>query len=250
MRIDTSAAPADFADDTALAVAAVRSAADLVTASDLPRGRLKDDGDWVTDVDLECEEEIRRRLAPSGYPVLGEEFGGELSPSSPTWVVDPVDGTWNFATGSPLVAVLVARVPPGQTTADLAVLSLPKLGREFVAWSGHGAFAGTRRLQIHPTPLVTVCVNPHLAATTPMWARPRILGSAGVELSLVASNVHSAVHYGGVVRLWDVAAGSLLVTEAGGLTVTDARAPSGDATRFAAGLPLLVRDLYPQPLTG
>lgn len=68
---------------------------------------MKAAGQFATDVDLAIEQYLRRRLIhETGIPVLGEEYGGDCGKL--TWVVDPIDGTANFAAGNPMSCILIS----------------------------------------------------------------------------------------------------------------------------------------------
>jgi histidinol-phosphatase len=116
--------------------------ADLADALTLPafRGRLegigletKDDGTWVTEVDVEVERTLRtaiRRRFPS-HAVLGEEDGLDGPEDAPRWILDPIDGTTNFVKGNPIYGTLIALQHDGLEVA--AVISAPALGSR---WDG------------------------------------------------------------------------------------------------------------------
>lgn len=163
-----AAVTADLADDLALALALAEEA-DAITlarfrALDL-RVHTKPDATPVTDADTAVEALVRRRLAAArpDDAVLGEEQGETAGtptagtppgagPPARRWVVDPVDGTKNFARGSPVWATLIALEAAGVPVVGVA--SAPALGRRWWASAGAGAFAtepgggGPRRLRV------------------------------------------------------------------------------------------------------
>lgn len=222
-----------FRRETRVAVDAVGRALDLA------RRRVGADAitskggrDLVTATDVAVEDSIRAMVSDAvGFPVVGEERGGEAPPDgSPYWLVDPICGTRNFASGNPLYCVNLALVEDGQIT--LAVVGDSSTGEIHVAERGGGAWANTDG---SPRPLTTsgesrtIIVELGRASGSRREHAARFAAGAiradrwdlralGTTLSLayvaagrVAAYVlfaTSAVHTG---------AGSLLVTEAGGV---------------------------------
>lgn len=111
-------------------------------AEDLVRER-KDDRSIVTDADRAVEELIRAQLSRtrSRDQVIGEEFGSH-GESTRKWIIDPIDGTANFARGVPVWATLIALEDDGEVVAG--VVSAPALNRRWWAAVGTGAFTGPR----------------------------------------------------------------------------------------------------------
>ena len=189
-------------------------------------------GDWVTSVDREAEAAATSilRMATPEIPVLAEEAGGTRAERF--WVVDPLDGTTNFVLGFPMVGVSVALVESDQPT--VGVVSAPELGARWSAVRGEGAFdrAG-RRLDLRAAPAAGVTAtgfpfrHPEwharylavMSAALGEFEDLRRVGAASLDLAYCASGVWSGFFELGL-GLWDVAAGALLVREAGGV-VTD-----------------------------
>lgn len=195
--------------------------------------------DIVTEADREVEDLIRARLASErpddGF--FGEESDATAGASGITWVVDPIDGTVNYASGMPSYAVSIAAVRGGDTLATwealAGVVRLPALGETFSAVRGGGAQiesdAGTQRLAVatefpagaliatgfgydprtHEGDIDTV------QRVMPIARDVRRIGSAALDLSYVAAGRLDAYFERGL-NPWDVAAGALLVQEAGG----------------------------------
>ncbi len=194
--------------------------------------------DLVTEWDLKSEETIRAVLeehAP-GIPVLGEEGGGDHDARGKTqWVVDPIDGTVNFAHGLPLWSVSIALEQAGTTTVGIVVA--PALDWWFEATLGGGARDGSGApLHVSATQelehALLVTGFPYDRATNPennfaAWehmkrvAAVRRLGAASLDLCLVAKGALDG-YWERRLHAWDIAAGALIVAEAGG-TVTDTR---------------------------
>lgn len=196
------------------------------------KGELKGAGDYVTSVDRESEEAIRGFLqrATPDIPVLAEESGGDKGHRF--WAVDPLDGTTNFLLGFPIVAVSVAVIEDGRPIAG--AVRGPMLGLSFSGARGQGAWSGSDRLHVSrrsPERGVIAMAFPfrakslmprYTAALEQVLARTedvRRAGAASLDLAWVAAGV-----FDGYLELnlsvWDVAAGALLIEEAGGV-VTD-----------------------------
>jgi myo-inositol-1(or 4)-monophosphatase len=218
---------------------AAEGAVDLA-ADALVRGRdrvkrLIDKGDlgFATVVDLEIERLVRgylRELTPE-IPFLGEEGGGSGMMADAVWVLDPIDGTANYADGSPLCSVSLALVRRGRPV--LGVVDAPLVGERFVAVEGEGAFCNGKRIEIAARevgdPLVALSDfafgRKHRETNRLRFAvieelvrrsmRLRIHGSVALDLAWLAAGRMSAT-----IALsnlpWDVSAGVLLVREAGG----------------------------------
>jgi myo-inositol-1(or 4)-monophosphatase len=192
-------------------------------------------GDYVTEVDLASERAIKAFLAEAtpDVPVLGEETGGSID-GPVFWAVDPLDGTRNFVLGFPVVGVSVAAIRrlDGVGLEPVAgAVTAPFLDLAFSAARGHGAWSGQRRLHVsrRPVPEAVVATgfpfrNKHLmprhaAALNAVLLRTedvRRAGAAALDLAWVASGVFDGYFELGL-SIWDVAAGALLVQEAGGV---------------------------------
>ena len=190
-------------------------------------------GDYVSEVDLESEATIKAALAASapGVDFFGEEGGGERG-AGLGWVVDPLDGTANFLHGFPVVGVSVALVEAGRPVAG--VVHAPLLGETYTAAAGAGAWRDGRRLAVadrgversilltgfpfkikHRLPeYLRVFQGAFLAGED--LRRP---GAAALDLAWTAAGVFDGFFELGLGP-WDVAAGALLIAEAGGV-VTD-----------------------------
>jgi myo-inositol-1(or 4)-monophosphatase len=219
-----------------LAREAVRDAAALLANARPDQIRSKGNPrDLVTEWDVRAEQVIRARLAPSGIPILGEEGGltGE-GEHELRWVVDPIDGTVNFAHGLPIWTIAIALERSGTTL--VGVVFAPVLGWWFEAEAGGGARdANGAPLSISAQPRLDQALLstgfPYDRATNPInnfaeWEQLqrvagacRRLGCASLDLCLVARGWLDG-YWERHLKAWDVAAGALIVTEAGG-TVTN-----------------------------
>ncbi len=188
------------------------------------RGRVtadvKQDGSVVTEADYALDrflcQQIRARYPDHG--IISEESSTGYQGRPFTWVIDPLDGTTNFALGLAYWGCSIALVAEGVPL--LGVVVMPGLGLEFWALRGEGAYCDGERMGGPPQPVaernsfLAVCSRSwkHLDLSAPY--KGRILGSAVYDLAAVAQGL--AVGCTQVSsRIWDVAAGWLLLCEAG-----------------------------------
>lgn len=196
----------------------------------LPRDvREKAPGDWVSETDLRSEQAVREALesAAPGIPVCGEERGGERARLG--WLVDPLDGTTNFLHSFPAVAVSIALVEDGRPV--VGVVHAPLLGTTFKATRGGGARRDGAALRVSVRdPEQAICATgfpfrrkdllpgylPVFEAALRGFEDLRRVGAASLDLCWTAEGVFDGYFE---VRLgpWDVAAGALVVSEAGGV---------------------------------
>lgn len=184
--------------------------------------------DLVTDADEQAERELTRRLPEllPGSVVVGEEAVyanphvlDRLQDDQPVWVVDPVDGTANFARGNPNFACMVALVAKGRTIASW--IWDPIGARLWQAEYGSGAFCNGERLHVSgqggdmATLIGSLGRGRLSAALERQYARRIRHGSAAHDYAAMADGrVHFAVY--SRLKPWDHAAGVLLHSEAGG----------------------------------
>ncbi len=186
----------------------------------------------VTPADKGAEKIILNILKKTPYPILSEEKGWVGKSSTTAWIVDPLDGTTNFTIGSPIFSVSIALVKDRQPV--LAVIYAPILNTLYSAQIGKGAWQNGKKIQVSNISqvnksFVTYCYgsqgkNMMRAVAIEKIMRQkalevRQLGSASIELCLVAAGRTDTIIIPGA-HPWDVAAGVLMVTEAGG-KVTD-----------------------------
>jgi myo-inositol-1(or 4)-monophosphatase len=193
--------------------------------------------DFATKVDLAIERQVVDALvSATGIPVHGEEFGGADLDSPWVWILDPVDGTFNYAAGSPMAAILLGLLQDGDPVAGLTWL--PFMNERYAAVSGSpmmkngvpqppltrgeltesiigvgtfnadssGRFPGRYRLAV-------------LEELSRASSRMRMHGATGIDLAYVADGVlGGSISFGD--HVWDHAAGVALVRAAGGVVTT------------------------------
>jgi myo-inositol-1(or 4)-monophosphatase len=193
---------------------------------------LKGRADYVTEVDRAAERTIREALeqeAPA-IPIVGEEYGGVTA--SEYWLVDPIDGTVNFMHGLPIVGVSVALVREGSPVAG--AVHAPYLQTTWTSARGAGAEQDGRPIRVSDGAPETAVVGTgfpfrhkerlpdYLRVMLPALERFEDLrrpGAVALDLAWVASGVFDGFFELGLAP-WDVAAGALLIDEAGGV-ITD-----------------------------
>jgi histidinol-phosphatase len=185
----------------------------------------KADATPVTEADRAVEEAILSRLRRDRPDdgVVGEEFGIREG-GSRRWIVDPIDGTRNYARGIPVWATLIALEDEGR--AQLGVVSAPALGRRWWAERGLGAFSGERRLAVSAIDRIEDAVLSFaLEQPLPEVARrcrhARGFGDFWAHMLVAEGAVDGAIDAVGV-SVWDLAAVQVIVEEAGG-RFTDAQ---------------------------
>ena len=193
---------------------------------------LKGPANFVTAADRRAEEILREELmhARPGYGFLGEEGGAHEGPDKThRWIVDPLDGTTNFLHSIPHFCVSIALERDGVIVAGLVYN--PANDDMFTAERGKGAFLNDRRLRVagrtRLSDAVIVCGMPHhgrgdlvlarkeLAAIQDKVAGLRRFGAAALDLAWVAAGRFDA-YWERNLSPWDIAAGLILVREAGG----------------------------------
>jgi myo-inositol-1(or 4)-monophosphatase len=221
-----------------VAVKAARAAGSIINraALDIESVRVsqKKANDFVTEVDHAAEQAIIETLmaAYPGHGIWAEESGREhgAKDSEFVWIIDPLDGTTNFIHGLPIYCVSIALAVKGKV--EQAVVYDPTRNDLFTATKGRGAFLNDRRLRVSKrTDLQQALVstgfpyrmgdhfNQYLQLMGEVMQRTAGLrrpGAAALDLAYVAAGYTDAFFEKGL-QPWDVAAGSLLVTEAGGL---------------------------------
>ena len=221
-----------------VAVKAARAAGAIINRAALDvesvRVSQKQVNDFVTEVDQAAEVAIIETLlaAYPGHGIWAEESGRThgAQDSDYVWIIDPLDGTTNFIHGLPVYCVSIALAVKGKV--EQAVIYDPTRNDLFTATRGRGAFLNDRRLRVSKRVRLQECListgfpfrqgddfNTYLRMMGDVMQRTAGLrrpGAAALDLAYVAAGFTDGFFETGL-QPWDVAAGSLLVTEAGGL---------------------------------
>jgi len=187
---------------------------------------LKADKSLVTEADLAADELIAASLH-AAYPqdrLLSEELAPALDAGegagTALWIIDPLDGTTNFSLGLHVWGVLLARLVAGRP--ETAVLFFPLIDELYTAQRGAGARLNGEPIAVQPPqpgrPLAffSCCSRSHRRYRISVPYKTRILGSAAYSLCAVARGA-ALLSFEAAPKIWDIAAGSLLVEEAGGV---------------------------------
>jgi myo-inositol-1(or 4)-monophosphatase len=223
----------------------------------------KGPADFVTEADFAAQEVVKMAVLQAfpQHSVLGEE--DQLASNTPSqteyrWIVDPLDGTTNFVHGIPHYAVSLALEHRGQILVG-AVFD-PSLDECFTAALGQGAFLNGRPIRTSPATLISEVIagtgfpanlqphSPDLLVFNKALFRcqgVRRTGSAALNLCDVAAG-RFGVLWGFSTKIWDIAAGVLLIQEAGGIVTS----PEGRPVDLGTGrfLAAANRDLHQQLL--
>ncbi|QNP59384.1 inositol monophosphatase family protein [Paenacidovorax monticola] len=221
-----------------VAIKAARAAGAIINraALDVESVRIsqKQVNDFVTEVDHAAEQAIIDTLltAYPGHGILAEETGRQhgAKDSDFIWVIDPLDGTTNFIHGFPVYCVSIALTVKGKV--EQAVVYDPTRNDLFTATKGRGAYLNERRIRVSKRTQLKDCListgfpfrpgdnfKNYMAIMADVMQRTAGLrrpGAAALDLAYVAAGFTDGFFETGL-SIWDVAAGSLLVTEAGGL---------------------------------
>jgi myo-inositol-1(or 4)-monophosphatase len=221
-----------------VAIKAARAAGAIINRAALDveavRVSQKQVNDFVTEVDHASEETIIETLltAYPGHAIWGEETGRTrgAQDSDHVWIIDPLDGTTNFIHGFPVYCVSIALAVKGKV--EQAVIYDPSRNDLFTATKGRGAYMNERRIRVSKRTQLSQCListgfpfrqgdnfPAYLAMMSDVMQRTAGLrrpGAAALDLAYVAAGFTDGFFETGLSP-WDVAAGSLLVTEAGGL---------------------------------
>lgn len=251
-----------------IAVKAARRAANIINRAsmqlDLLTVESKQPNDFVTEVDRAAENaiiEVLREAYPD-HAILAEESGhsgAAAADSEFVWIIDPLDGTTNFIHDFPQYAVSIAQTKNG--TLEHAVVFDPLRNELFTASRGSGAFLNDRRIRVSRRIRLSEAllgtgfpfrdlsqIDAYLNTfkeLTKKTAGIRRAGAAALDLAYVAAGRLDGFWESGL-SAWDMAAGALLVLEAGGL-VSDFSGEAGylDAGKIVAGTPKVFGQLLP-----
>ncbi len=208
-----------FAEDLA------RQAGDLLLTYFNLRGTradTKEDNTIITEADIAADDLIRRGIQ-SAFPddhVLTEETGITMPETDqPLWVIDPLDGTTNFSLGLHTWGVSIARLVHGYP--ETGALFFPLFDELYSAQRDSGAYLNRQPLQVNPahaarrTAFFTCCSRTFRRYDVRVRYKTRILGSAAYDFCCVARGAAIA-GFQATPKIWDIAAGWLVLEEAGG----------------------------------
>lgn len=216
--------------------------------------------DKFSQADLRAESTVRDRLSAfrPDYGFLGEEGGLIRGPDERhVWIVDPLDGTSNFLYGLPLFAVNVALARDGEVVAG--VTHVPMLGETFWAEEGKGAYLNGQPIRVSPREgLIQALLGvgipfagkprhaqfvAEMERLTPQVTGIRRLGAGAIDMVYVACGRFDA-YWEQSVSAWDLAAGAVIVREAGGIVTNTSGGPLVlDGGTVLASTPQLHADL-------
>jgi myo-inositol-1(or 4)-monophosphatase len=193
--------------------------------------RVKGSGDWVTDLDHRSEAAIIRRIRRSfpDHSIHAEESGMAGGSAPVRWFIDPLDGTTNYVHGVPVFSVSIAAAVEGEIVAG--VVLDPVHDEMFWAKKGGGAWRNRTRIRVSDKKRLGECffasgfpwrskryLDPYLDSFRDLFeasAGIRRMGSAAIDLAYTACGRYDGF-WEMKLKPWDVAAGVLIVTEAGG----------------------------------
>ena len=177
----------------------------------------KGPSDFVTNADLKAEkiiiEELKR--AKPNYSILSEEKGEENNKDNKTWIIDPIDGTINFLHGIPHFAVSIALRDNDEIISG--VIYDPIKNEMFYAEKNNGAFFNNQRIRVSRKNNISECLfvtGGMIEANYDFSFRKS--GSAALDLAYVAAGRYDG-YFQKKLNIWDVAAGIIILKEAGGL---------------------------------
>jgi myo-inositol-1(or 4)-monophosphatase len=223
---------------------------------------IKGPSDFVSQADIRAEQTLKEELnkARPGYAFLMEESGASGSDNwSWRWVVDPLDGTTNFLHGIPHWAISIGlerRLPDGTSELAAGLIYAPAADEMFWAEKGGGAFVNEKRMRVSARRDMTEAVfatgipfravsaarrsafSRTLFALMPQVAGIRRFGAAALDLAWVAAGRYDGYWELGI-HSWDMAAGLLMVREAGGYASSTGDEDPRDSGNVVAGNPHL-----------
>ncbi|GAB0099188.1 Inositol monophosphatase [Sergentomyia squamirostris] len=235
-----------------------------------------DDIDLLTETDQQVEKLLVDNLHEKfpSHKFIGEEAFGEGHRSQltddPTWIIDPVDGTMNFVHGFPQSCVSVGLWV--NKSPEMAIVFNPVFNQKFTARRGQGAFFNGQRIHVSgekclKKALITTefgtsrepekvrVTLENLAKIVPAVHGIRVTGSAALNMCMVAQGV-ADLNFEFGPHAWDMAAGDLIVREAGGVTMDPSGGPldimsrrvlAASSREVAEDFIKLLTQFYPQP---
>ena len=179
---------------------------------------IKGPSDFVSNADLKAEKIIIEELkkARPYYSIISEEDGSEKNKDkNNTWIIDPIDGTTNFLHGIPHFAISIALKSNNEIVSGL--IYDPIKDEMFYAEKDNGAFFNNQRIRVSKKKEINNCLfatggQPKIAIDLPI----RRSGSAALDIAYVAAGRFDG-YFQNDLNLWDIAAGIIILKEAGGM---------------------------------
>ena len=185
---------------------------------------IKGPSDFVTNADIKAEKIIIDELTKSrkNYSILSEESGSkENKDIDNVWIIDPIDGTINFLHGVPHFAISIALKSNNEIVSGL--IYDPIKDEMFYAEKNNGAYFNNKRIRVSKRKKIEECLfasgeidNENIKQKTNAKLKTRKSGSAALDMAYVAAGRYDG-YYQKNLNLWDIAAGIIIVKEAGGI---------------------------------
>ena len=184
---------------------------------------IKGPSDFVTNADTKAEKIIIDELTKSrkNYSILSEENGSKKNKDRENvWIIDPIDGTINFLHGVPHFAISIALKSNNEIVSGL--IYDPIKDEMFYAEKNNGAYLNNKRIRVSKRKKIEECLfasgeidNENIKQKTNAKLKTRKSGSAALDMAYVASGRYDG-YFQKNLNLWDIAAGIIIVKEAGG----------------------------------
>ena len=184
---------------------------------------VKGPSDFVSNADIKAEKIIIEELNKSkkNFSILGEESGSQLNKDQDNvWIIDPIDGTTNFLHGIPHFAISIALKSNNEIVSGL--IYDPIKDEMFYAEKNNGAYFNNKRIRVSKRKKIEDCLfasgeidNENIKQKTNAKLKTRKSGSAALDMAYVASGRYDG-YFQNNLNLWDIAAGIIIVKEAGG----------------------------------
>ncbi len=225
--------------DIAREAAAIAASRSRAVFGHVDTTRAKGNRDVVTEVDVAIEREVVALVSREfpGHAILGEESASSVRSEGWLWVLDPIDGTKNFSRGITHFGFSLALCYAGEPV--LGIITHPLIGEEYLAVAGGGFTVNGEPVHLAELALANAVVSvdlgfksntgmSQLALAQALWPLAqgiRTMGSAALGLAFVAAGRFDAYIHPSL-EPWDLAAGLLLVREAGGIVTTHDGSPA------------------------
>jgi len=172
--------------------------------------------DFVTNADKKVEKILINELAKRKFSIISEEIGSKIKQDKRNfWIIDPIDGTTNFLHGIPHFCISIAMISNNEIITGL--IYDPIKNEIFYAEKNCGAFFNNQRIRVSKKNKIDDCLfGSNLHGVKKVDLNLRVSGSAALDLAYVAAGRLDGF-FQKKLNIWDVAAGCLILTEAGGI---------------------------------